>query len=106
MTIPRLFQVTVLRGPRELRVRQLFTSVEEARAYVREQCLQRQLELSYESLEPSEYTGALMLLAGSESFWIQPFVQHRICQLRTTPPPPPARSALPAFEEWLRYVFN
>jgi hypothetical protein len=106
MPTPQLFQVRVQRGPRQLRVRQRFTSVDEARAYVREQCRQRQLELWYESTEPSEYTGALMLLAGRESFWIEPVVEPRVCRVPSSAPPRPARSPAPAFGEWLRSVFD
>jgi hypothetical protein len=108
MATPQLFQVRVVRGPRELRVRQLFTSVEEARAYVREQWRSRQLGFWYESPEPSEFTGALMLLAGNEGFWIEPVVEHEhsACRLPMTTPPPPAPSPSPAFEDWLRYVFD
>ena len=87
-------------------MRQLFTSVDEARAYVREQWRSRQLGFWYESPEPSAYTGALMLLAGHESFWIEPFVEQRVCRLPSTAPPRPARSQAPAFRDWLRYVFD
>jgi hypothetical protein len=106
MPMPQLFQVTVRRGPRQLRVRQRFTSIDEARAYVREQCRQRHLQLWYESTEPSEYTGALMVLAGSESFCIEPVVERRLCRAPSTALPPPARSQAPDFARWLRYVFD
>jgi hypothetical protein len=88
-------------------VRQLFTSVEAARAYVREQWRRRQLGFWYESPERSEYTGAFMLIAGHETFWIEPFAEGPVCRLPSAPaPPPPPRSQLPAFEDWLRYVFD
>jgi hypothetical protein len=106
MATSQLFRVRVKRGPRVLSVRQFFTSVEEARAYVREQWRSRQLGFWYESPEASEYTGAIMLLAGHESFWIEPFAERPVCRLPSTPSPTPTRLQLPAFEDWLRYVFD
>jgi hypothetical protein len=82
-----------------MKVRQLFTSVDDARAYVREQWRTRQLGYWYEDPEPSEYTGALMLLAGNECFTIEPFVDHTACRLTPRTSPPPPRPPIPAFEE-------
>lgn len=104
MPTPQLFEVNVRRGPRELRVRQSFASIEAARAYVLEQCRLRGLELVYESLEPSEYTGALTLMAGNESFLIQPVMEPHVCRVEATQPVP-TRPA-PEFDDWVRQVFD
>jgi hypothetical protein len=106
MATSQLFRVRVRRGPRELNVRQLFSSVDEARAYVREQWRSRQLGSWYESPEPSEYTGSFLLFAGRESFWIEPFAENPVGRLPSMSSPPPTRSQPPAFEDWLHYVFD
>ena len=104
MPTPPRFQVTVRRGPRQLRVRQLFTSVDAARAYVREQWRTRRLGFWYESPELVERTGTLMLFAGRESFSIQPFLEWRGRDIPSTAGP--SRSPLPAFDDWLRHVLD
>jgi hypothetical protein len=106
MPTQQVFQIRVQRGPRQLRVRQLFTSSDEAVAYVREHCRERQLEVVYESTEPSEYSGTLMLLTTHESFWIEPFVEARVARMQArTPPRPPASPTL-TFTDWVRHVFD
>ena len=104
MPTPRLFEVQVVRGSRELRVRQSFTSIEAARAYVLEQCRLRGLKLMYESLEPSQYTGALTLSAGNESFYIQPVMERRVCRV-VAPQSMPSGPA-PEFDKWVSQVFD
>jgi hypothetical protein len=47
-----------------------------------------------------------VLLAGHESFWIEPFAERPVYRLTSTPSPPPTRSQLPAFGDWLGYVFD
>jgi hypothetical protein len=106
METPRLFQITIRRGPRQLRVRQLFTSVEEAHDYVREQWRTRALGFWYESEKPSEYTDSYMLLAGNEGFWIEPFGERTVRSGTSTATPPPERPTVPGFDDWLRYIFD
>jgi hypothetical protein len=99
------FQVTIKRGPRTLRARQVFTSVEDAREYVRQECQRRQLKVVYESTEASAHSGAFMVLTSGDSFWIDPLTHRQPVSLELHRAPP-SQVPAPDFEDWLTFVFD
>jgi hypothetical protein len=109
------YEVTLNRGPRLLRVRERFTSLEAARGYVREQWTRRSLGGWLEPDLASSITNQHMIIAGRETYWIRPLPQGEACPLPQPTSASPigieARSADHepcglTYEAWLNYVFD
>ena len=97
-------------------MRERFSSLEAARAYIREQWASRSLGPWWEAEKPSESTGEVMILAGDESYWIRPVwqppvylaAQPRSGDSAALDVPSPGRRGPTrlAFDEWVSYTFD
>ena len=106
------YEVSLHRGRRSLKVRERFSSLEAARAYIREQWASRSLGLWWEAEEPAGSTGEVMILAGEESYWIRRVRQrpeYEAAQLRSALDAPSAgarRLTRISFDRWVSYAFD
>jgi hypothetical protein len=109
------YEVTLNRGPRLLRVREGFASLDAARAYVREQWARRSLGDWLEPGLTNSGTDQHVIIAGKETYWIRPLPEGEACPLpqpaSASPVGTQARSAADelgglTYEAWLNYVFD